>query len=96
MTFLPALTFAALLLLQAEPRAIATFDGEWKSGDRKQLIISVDSGETMRMAVTGSTKFLRAGKPARVNDFHEGEKVMVDAERDLLMNLLAVRVEKKK
>lgn len=96
MTFLPALAAIALLLYQAEPRAIATFDGDWKSGDRKQLYISVDSGETMRMIVTGSTKFFRAGKSARVTEFQEGEKVTVDAERDLRMNLLAVRVEKRK
>ena len=93
MTFLPALSFAALLLLQAEPRAIATFDGAWKSGDRKQLYLAVDSGETMRMLVTRTTRFFRAGQPARVTDFHEGDNVTVDAERDLYMNLLAVRVE---
>ena len=93
MTFLPALAFAALLLLQAEPRAIATFDGAWKSGDRKQLYIALDSGETMRMLITRTTRFFRAGQPARVTDFHEGDKVTVDAERDLYMNLLAVRVD---
>ena len=95
MTFLPALAFAALLLLQAEPRAVATFDGAWKSGDRKQLYIALDSGETMRMLITRTTRFFRAGQPAKVTDFHEGDKVTVDAERDLYMNLLAVRVEKK-
>ena len=95
MTFLPALAFVALLLVQAEPRAIATFDGAWKSGDRKQLYIAVDSGETMRMLVTRTTRFFRAGQPARVTDFREGDKVTVDAERDLYMNLLAVRVENK-
>ena len=95
MTFLPALAFAALLLVQAEPRAIATFDGAWKSGDRKQLYIAVDSGETMRMLVTRTTRFFLAGQPARVTDFREGDKVTVAAERDLYMNLLAVRVENK-
>ena len=91
MTFLPAL-FTALLLLQAEPRAVATFDGVWKSGDRKQIYIAVESGETLRMLVTGATKFVRGRKPARITEFHEGEKISVDAERDLMMNMLVVRV----
>ena len=48
----------------------------------------------MRMHITGSTRFFRNGKPARAKDFEVDEPVTVDASRDMLMNLLAVRVEK--
>ena len=83
-----------LTLFQAPvPNAIATFDGVFKNYNRKFVEMQVESGETMRMYVTRGTKFVRDGKAARPTDFHDGEKVTVDAERDLRMNLLAVRVE---
>lgn len=99
----------ALTLLQYYPRvrvpapqvnpggantdAIATFTGTWKSADKKFLTIAVEEGQTMRMYLTGSTKFIRDGKPAKVSDFHPDEYVTVDAARDARLNLVAVRVE---
>jgi hypothetical protein len=99
----------ALVLLQIMPRqrtpqpqvnpqgantdAVATFTGSFKSADKKYLLITVEEGQTMQMFLTGSTKFVRDGKPARASDFHTGDDVTVDASRDARMNLLAVRVE---
>ena len=73
--------------------AVATFEGTFKSADKKYLTISVEDGQTMRMYITGSTKFIRDGKPARASDFHHDENVAVEASRDARLNLLAVRVE---
>ena len=99
----------ALMLLQYYPRtrvppqinpggantdAVATFMGTFKSADKKYLTIAVDEGgNTMRMFITGSTKFIRDGKPAKASDFHVDENVTVDASRDARFNLVAVRVE---
>jgi hypothetical protein len=99
----------ALMLLQYYPRprvpvpptnpggantdAVATFTGTFKSADKKFLTITVEEGQTMRMYITGSTKFIRDGKPAKVSDFHSDEEVTVDTSRDARFNLLAVRVE---
>ena len=90
---LSAIVFMALL---QGPPAIATFDGTFKSVDKKYLLIAVEDGNTMRMYVTHSTRFIRDGKAARPSDFHESDPVTVDAERDARLNLLAVRVEAKK
>jgi hypothetical protein len=72
--------------------AVATFTGAFKSADKKFLILEVEDGNTMRMYITGSTKFFRDDKPAKASDFHAGENVTVDASRDARLNLLAVRV----
>ena len=72
--------------------AVATFEGKFKSADKKYVTIELDEGQTMRMFVTGSTKFFRDDKPAKPADFHTDERVAVDASRDGRMNLLAVRV----
>jgi hypothetical protein len=77
----------------ANTEAIATFDGIFKSADKKFLFIGVENGETMRMYITGSTKFIREGKPAHAKDFKTDEKVTVEAERDARLNMIAVRVE---
>lgn len=84
---------AVMLLLLQNTAAIATFQGEFKSADKKYVVVAVDEGESMRMFITRATRFLRDGKPARAADFHAGERVTVDAQRDLRMNMLAVRVE---
>jgi hypothetical protein len=73
--------------------AVATFDGVFKSADKKYLMIEVEDGQSMRMYITGSTKFIRDGKPAKAADFHVDENVTVDTSRDARFNLLAVRVE---
>jgi len=87
----------ALLLQQPQPTGIpATFTGTFKMAERGRIVVEVENGETMRMYITRSTKFLRDGKPAKVSDFHDGDKVVVDAERDVRMNLIAVRVEAEK
>jgi hypothetical protein len=72
--------------------AVATFSGAFKSADKKYLFIDVEDGNTMRMYITGATKFIRDDKPAKASDFHTGENVTVDASRDARLNLLAVRV----
>ena len=73
--------------------AVATFDGVFKSADKKYLLIEVENGQAMRMYITGSTKFIRNGKPAKAADFQTDENVTVDTERDARFNLIAVRVE---
>ena len=97
----------ALMLLQYIPRrlppqatpggadtdAVATFMGTFKSADKKFVTVSVEDGQTMRMYITRTTKFIRDGKAAKVSDFREGDNVSVDAARDARLNLLAVRVE---
>jgi hypothetical protein len=75
------------------PDAVATFNGTFKSADKKFLTIEVEDDQTMRMYITGSTRFFRDGKTVKASDFHSGESVTVDASRDARMNLLAVRVE---
>ncbi len=77
----------------ANTDAIATFDGVFKSADKKYLLIETDEGNSMRMAVTGATKFVRDGKPAKASDFKPDEKVTVDTSRDAKFNLIAVKVE---
>jgi hypothetical protein len=77
----------------ANTDAVATFAGTFKSADKKYLLIQVEDDQTMRMYITGSTRFIRDGKPAKASDFHLGESVSVDASRDARLNLLAVRVE---
>lgn len=79
------------------PDAVATFDGVFKSADKKFLEIQVDdSGDVMRMYITRTTKFIRDGKTVKPSDFHDGDKVTADATRDARLNLLAVKVEIKK
>jgi hypothetical protein len=72
--------------------AVATFDGKFKSADKKYVTVELEEGQTMRMYITGSTKFFRDDKPAKAADFHPDEKVTVEASRDSRLNLLAVRV----
>ena len=86
---------AVMLVLFQNTAAIATFQGEFKSADKKYVVVAVDEGESMRMFITRGTRFVRDGKSARAADFHAGERVTVDAQRDLRMNMLAVRVEAK-
>jgi len=76
--------------------AIATFKGTFKAADKKFITVEVEEGQTMRMYVTGSTKIVRDGKPAKLSQFHSGDNVTVDASRDARMNLLAVRIESAK
>ena len=77
----------------ANTEAVATFTGVFKAIEKNHLLIGMENGESMRMYITGSTKFIRDGKSAHAKDFHVDEPVTVDADRDLRMNLLAVRVE---
>lgn len=87
--------FAVALLLFQNTAATATFEGEFKSADRKYVVVELIEGGTMRMFVTKATKFIRAGKSGRAAEFQPGEHVTVEAQRDLMMNMLAVRVELK-
>lgn len=90
---IPATVLMVLLSLFQVPSVVATFDGVFKSADKKYVNVQVESGENMRMYLTRSTKFVLNGKTVRVTDFHDGDKVTVDAERDARMNLLAVKIE---
>jgi hypothetical protein len=75
------------------PEAIATVNGTFKSADKKFVTVQVENDQLMRMFITGTTKFIRDGKPAKASDFELGETVVVDTTRDQRMNLLAVRIE---
>ncbi len=76
----------------ADTSAVATFSGIFKSADKKYLTIEVENGNTMRMYITGATKFFRDDKQVKATDFRSGDPIDVDASRDARMNLLAVRV----
>jgi hypothetical protein len=78
------------------PDAVATFDGVFKSADKKFIEIQVESGDTMRMYITHGTKFIIDGKPVKVTAFHDGDKVTADATRDSRLNMLAVKIENRK
>jgi hypothetical protein len=80
-------------LLQAPPSVPATFTGVYRGVESGRVVVEVESGQNMRMFVTGSTKFIRDGKKSKASEFHDGDAVTVDAERDLRMNLVALRVE---
>jgi hypothetical protein len=90
-----AILFAiALLFQEPQPTGIpASFSGAFKMAEHGRIVVEVENGETLRMYVTHSTKYFRDGKPAKLGDFQSGDRVNVDAERDVRMNLLAVRVE---
>jgi hypothetical protein len=76
--------------------AVATVDGTFKSADKKFVEIQVESGDTMRMYITGKTKFIRDGKTVKATDFHDGDPITADATRDARLNMLAVKIELKK
>jgi hypothetical protein len=93
MNLLASFTLAFALLLQAPPSTPATFTGVFRGVESGRVVIEVESGQSMRMFTTGATKFIRDGKPSRASQFHDGDAVTVDAERDARMNLVALRVE---
>jgi hypothetical protein len=93
MNLLASLTVLFTLLQVPPPPPPATFLGVYKGMESGRVVIEVEGGQSMRMFVTSSTKFIRDGKKAKASDFQEGEKVSVDADRDMRMNLIAVRVE---
>ena len=76
--------------------AVASFDGVFKSADKKFVEIHVESGDIMRMYITHNTKFVLDGKNVKPTAFHDGDKVLADATRDARMNMLAVKIENKK
>ncbi|MDE3196094.1 MAG: hypothetical protein KGN84_07115 [Acidobacteriota bacterium] len=76
--------------------AVASFDGVFKAVDRKFVSIQVDSGDIMRMYVTHGTRWVRDGKNVKASNFHEGDPVTAEASRDILMNMVAVKIEAKK
>ena len=80
-------------LLQAPPSVPATFTGVYRGMESGRVIIEMGPDQNMRMFVTGSTKFIRDGKKSKASEFHDGDAVTVDAERDMRMNLVALRVE---
>jgi hypothetical protein len=76
-----------------EMGAVATFNGAFKSANKKYLMITVEDGNVMQIYITHTTKFIREGQPAKLSDFQSGENVTVEASRDASLSLLAVRVE---
>ena len=96
MTFFTAAVMM-LALLQAPKQIPATFTGTFQGIESGgHLVLEVEGGHQLRMFVLGSTKFIRDGKSVKSSEFHEGDPVSVDAERDARMNLVALRVEKAK
>jgi hypothetical protein len=96
MTFFTAAVMM-LALLQAPKQVPATFTGTFQGIESGgHLVLEVEGGHQLRMFVLGSTKFIRDGKTVKSSEFHEGDPVSVDAERDARMNLVALRVEKTK
>jgi hypothetical protein len=88
-----AVLFALLQSPQVPKSVPATFNGIYRGMESGRLVIEVESGQNMRMFTTGATKFIRDGKPSKASQFHDGDRVTVDAERDMRMNLVALRVE---
>ena len=84
---------AVLFALLQVPSAPATFTGVYRGVESGHVIIEVGPDRNMRMFVTGSTKFIRDGKKSKASEFHDGDSVTVDAERDMRMNLVALRIE---
>jgi hypothetical protein len=82
--------------INAVPDAVATIDGIFKNASKKFVEVQVESGDTMRMYITGKTKFIRDGKPVKSSEFHDGDPVTADASRDARLNMLAVKIELKK
>jgi hypothetical protein len=93
MNLLASIAVIFALLQVAPPSIPATFTGIYRGVESGRVVIEVESGQSMRMFVTGSTKFIRDGKPSKASQFHDGDAVTVDAERDMRMNLVALRVE---
>ena len=93
MNLLASITLLFALLQVPPPSVPATFVGVFRGVESGRVVIEVANGQSMRMFVTGSTKFIRDGRPAKSSQFHDGDPVSVDAERDVRMNLVAVRVE---
>jgi len=87
-----AVFFALLQVPPPSPSIPATFTGVYRGMESGRVVIEVDNGNSMRMFVTNSTKFVRDGKPSKASQFHDGDPVSVDAERDIRMNLVALRV----
>jgi len=73
--------------------AVASFDGVFKTASKKFVEVEVPGGDILRMYITRGTKFVRAGQPVAASTFHDGDRVLAEAERDQRMNLLAVRIE---
>jgi len=88
-----AVLFALLQTAPSGPSVPATFTGVYRGMESGRVIIEIGPDRNMRMFVTGSTKFIRDGKKSKASEFHDGDTVTVDAERDLRMNLVALRVE---
>lgn len=82
-----------LTLLQAPKPVAATFAGVFRGIESGHLVLEVEGGQDLRMFVIGSTKFVRDGKASKASQFHDGDSVSVEAERDMRMNLVALRVE---
>jgi hypothetical protein len=92
MTFFTAAVMM-LALLQAPKQIPATFTGAFQGIVGGHLVLEVEGGHNLRMFVLRSTKFIRDGKTVKADDFHAGDRVAVDAERDARMNLVALKVE---
>jgi hypothetical protein len=84
---------AVLFALLQVPAAPATFSGVFRSIESGNIVVELENGQNMRVFVTGSTKFIRDGKPSHAAAFHDGDTISVDAKRDARMNLVALRVE---
>ena len=84
-----------LTLLQEIPKQVpALFAGIFRGIDnRGHLVLELEGGQDLSLFIIGSTKFIRDGKPAKASQFHDGDSISVETERDAAMNLVARRVE---
>lgn len=76
--------------------AVATVEGVFKSADKKFVEVQVESGDVVRMYITGKTKFVRDGRNVKASEFQEGDPVTADMSRDARLNMLAVKIELRK
>lgn len=96
MTFFAAAVMM-LALLQAPVQIPATFTGTFRGIEKGgHLVLEVEGGQQLRMFVVSSTKFVKDGKKVKASEFQDGDPVSVDAERDVRMNLVALKVEETK
>jgi len=96
MSLLASVTVMFALMQAPLAQPPASFAGTFKGFESGHIVIEVASGNNMVLFVTGSTKYFREGKKSKPAEFHSGDHVQVDAERDMRMNMVALRVEEVK
>jgi len=81
----------ALLLFQG-PLPPAHFTGKLHTIAKKAITVSTDEGNDVEFTISRKTKAERAGKSVDVQSLQPGEQVSVDAERERIGYLVALKV----